>query len=144
MIPINQRYCDEHKADDGYIRNTAVSNKLYDEFKRDTKRTSFYQSKQWERMREYVFNRDFGQCAITGRIDKTIIVDHIIPLKVDESKALDENNLWLLSLPIHNEKTRIEQRILAKQNGINMIKHLNKDWWIKQRKQEILILLQNI
>lgn len=136
MIPITTRYCSEHARDDGYKRNKQQANKVYDTTKRDAERTKFYHSKKWKQLRDYAYRRDYGQCAITHRFDQTIIVDHVVPVKVDASKAFDADNLWLLSLPVHNEKTRIENRILLKKNGHNILKHLDKTWWEKELKKK--------
>lgn len=37
---------------------------------------SFYQSEQWQDVRDFVFNRDFGICQCCGKLAK--IVHHII------------------------------------------------------------------
>lgn len=92
---------------------------------------SFYQSTQWARLSVRVKVRDL----YTDSVDRLVygkgelIVDHIIPRLIDESRALDESNLWLLNREHHNKKTALEKRMRPEQ-----LKRMTKDDWIKLLK----------
>ena len=82
-------------------------NRLYDREERDNKYSRFYQSAEWKRVRDkarydcngldvfaYVLNKEWKH----GRI-----VHHIVEIKEDWSKRLDEDNLILLADDTHEQ-----------------------------------------
>jgi 5-methylcytosine-specific restriction enzyme A len=110
-IPMEEETCSNCKQD-------TERHKLYDKHRRDKKSTAFYKSKEWRVLSNKVYIKQKGMCQeclknkrmVTGTVDKNgkfkrNIVDHIIPIKVDWSKRLDESNLQVLCLPCHNKKT---------------------------------------
>ena len=112
--------------------------KQYDMNKRDPEATKFYHSKQWQKVRDYVYARDIATDQVTGEVlgDRKV-VDHIIPLRLCTAKqALDSSNLWVLSYKTHYRKTKLEQVISAKPNGDNMLRHLSRAWWMKVLKEK--------
>lgn len=131
-LPISIRYCEKHKADnkpsDKFIQQQA--NRKYNQLVRDKEANSFYQSKQWQSMRDYVYARDMGVCQICGEaITDRKIVDHIHPLKFSNSEKLDSNNLWTLCNRCHNIKTSLEVQIAESPNGANKLKHIKPEWY---------------
>lgn len=137
LIAMNKNYCEQHqKLEQELIKKR---NKDYNANRRDKEANSFYHSKAWQLKRKQAVLRNNYISEVSNTIlnDKDIIVDHIVPRRVDKDKELDINNLWLLSRREHNIKTRIEDRILAKPNGVNIIRHLDKAWWIKNIKQDM-------
>lgn len=134
LIATDKRYCSKHTQYEE--KRTRERNKTYNERFRNRERNSFYQSKQWQRVRNYVINRDCYICQCCGSaVSDKKIVDHITPLRVDKSKALNTSNLWSLCDRCHNRKTTLEEQILHSLNGMNKIKHLSKDRWIKYIKE---------
>lgn len=132
-IAMNQRYCDEHKGEHENTIGTRINNHYYNQFKRDPVANAFYHDKRWLEMRDYVYARDMGVCQCCGEVvtDRKI-VDHIHPLKIASDERLNGNNLWTLCYDCHNIKTMIEQQTLEKSNGVNKLKHISRDWYVKQ------------
>ena len=153
IVPVSERYCKKHQAQhdaiwqakkDSYRRSKlamAIKSKQakqYDMNKRDPEATKFYHSKQWQKVRDYVYARDIATDQVTGEVlgDRKV-VDHIIPLRLCTAKqALDSSNLWVLSYKTHYRKTKLEQVISAKPNGDNMLRHLSRAWWMKVLKEK--------
>ena len=149
LIPYNESYCHAHelvmasKAVDKEIEQKRLESvsQGYRASERHTRYANsehshelghaFYQSTQWARLSARVKVRDL----YTDSVDRLVygkgalIVDHITPRLVDESRALDESNLWLLSRVHHNKKTAIEKRMTTEQ-----LKMMTKDDWIKLLK----------
>lgn len=106
-----ERYCEEHKPN--IIEDKSVANKQYDQYKRDKQSTSFYKSKQWKELRDYIFHKQHGLCQVCLKDNRLVsgdVVDHITPIKLDWSKRLDESNLQVLCHRCHNRKTAAEKR----------------------------------
>lgn len=140
IIPFDERYCGkhikEHEFNKSKIHMTevekAIQSKNYNEFQRDAQANEFYHSKQWLRIRDYVYARDEATCQVCGNvINNTKIVDHIHPLKFSPDEKLDSNNLWCLCHRCHNIKTRGEESIVKKVNGKNKLKNISRKWWTK-------------
>lgn len=134
LIAPDKRYCDKHKE---YEQSQSKQrNKRYNAMYRDKERNTFYQSKQWQKVRNYVINRDYYMCQCCGSaVNDKKIVDHIVPLRIDKTKALSTDNLWSLCDKCHNRKTILEEQILHSSNGVNKIKHLSKNRWIQYIKE---------
>lgn len=95
-------YCGQHKT------AKADNNRYYDKYNRNKKHDQFYHSSSWIKCRDYIKIRDNGlcqHCLNEKRITVGVLVDHIVPLSIDWSKRLDENNLQLLCQSCHNLKT---------------------------------------
>lgn len=153
IIPVGQRYCPEHQAQheqewqakkDAYRRSKLAQAikvskaKEYDQLQRDPEATAFYHSKQWRKVRDYVYARDMATDQVTGQVlgDRKI-VDHIIPFRLCKpSEALDSSNLWVLSYRTHYRKTKLEQLISAKPGGDNILRHLDRQWWTKVLREK--------
>lgn len=156
IVPVSERFCPVHQAQheaewqakkDDYRRSKlgqaikANKAKQYDMDKRDPEATKFYHSKQWQKVRDAVYSRDLATCQVCGNVvtDRKI-VDHIVPLRLCTAKqALSSADLWTLCYRCHFRKTKLEQLISAKPGGDNILRHLDKQWWIKvlrEKKEE--------
>lgn len=135
-LPIGTTYCDKHKALHNTTNvSTRINQRIYNQEQRNQEANTFYHSKQWTKMREYVYTRDMGMCQITNQPilnDGRFITDHVHPLSIAPDEKLDSNNLWLLSTEAHNVKTMIEQQLLNSPNGKNKAKHVSKEWYKKR------------
>lgn len=100
-------YCEQHKT------TKHENNRYYDKYHRTDRSKQFYHSVAWKRAREIIRIRDNGlcqECFKQKRLTVGTIVDHIIPIKQDWNKRLDEDNLQLLCQACHNKKTGTERR----------------------------------
>ena len=72
---------------------------------------SFYDSKQWQAIRNRQLNRKplCEICLSVGRVARAVAVDHIIPWKGDRSLATDPTNLQSLCIICHNAKSATER-----------------------------------
>lgn len=149
LVPFDESYCDAHaivmtsKAVDKEIEQKRLESMSqgYRASERHTRYSNsnrsmelghaFYQSTQWARLSARVKVRDL----YTDSVDRLVygkgelIVDHITPRLVDESRALDESNLWLLNREHHNKKTALEKRMTTEE-----LKRMSKADWIKLLK----------
>lgn len=82
-------YCDEHKP----------------KRKHQSKNKPFYRSPEWQRMREYIYERDGGCCKECGRFvfGRQAHIHHIVPISENPSLKLDPNNLILLCESCHKK-----------------------------------------
>lgn len=151
LIPYETDYCDTHELVMADIKKNEEleQSKLrevsqgYQQSERHTRYSNsnrsdelghaFYQSTQWARLSARVKVRDL----YTDSVDRLVygkgelIVDHIVPRLIDESRALDESNLWLLSREHHNRKTAIEKKMTTEE-----LKRMSKNDWIKLLKAD--------
>lgn len=100
-------YCDRHKT------AKVDNNRYYDKYHRSDRSKQFYHSSAWKRARDLIRIRDNGlciECLNQKRITVGTIVDHIIPIKQNWNKRLDEDNLQLLCQSCHNKKTGSERK----------------------------------
>lgn len=153
IMPVSERYCAKHKAiheqewqtkKASYRRSKlgqaikANKAKQYDQLQRDPEAVSFYHSKQWQKVRDYVYARDLATCQVCGNVvtDRKI-VDHIVPRRLcTPEQALDSRNLWVLCYRCHYRKTKLEQIISQKPNGDTKLKHLDRQWWTKVLREK--------
>jgi 5-methylcytosine-specific restriction endonuclease McrA len=70
-------------------------------------RTTFYQSKEWQKLRRFMLQMN-PNCQKCGGYSNT--VDHIIDIAVDPSKRLDPNNLRCFCTSCHNRRTSSSDR----------------------------------
>ena len=104
LIPYNQTYCDKHKV-------VSTKQMYQDRQYKDEKYLRFYHSKAWRTLsRQYRLNNPVcEQCLKQGIVRKVNVVDHIVELKDDFSRRLDERNLQSLCHACHNKKTAEEK-----------------------------------
>lgn len=149
LVPYETDYCDTHqlvmasKAVDEEIEQKRLESvsQGYRASERHTRYSnsnrseelghSFYQTTQWARLSARVKVRDLYIDSIDRLVygKGSLVVDHIVPRLVDESRALDESNLWLLNREHHNRKTAIEKRMSDEE-----LKRMTKEDWIKLLK----------
>ena len=116
LINFNESYCDEHK------QLSKQSNKDYDSLrnKRDNQYRKFYNSKAWKDARHISMLRHDSlcqECLRNGLYTQADVIDHIVELRDDYSRRLDQSNLEPLCHDCHNKKTyREKQRRLSEQN----------------------------
>ncbi|WP_440894962.1 HNH endonuclease [Amphibacillus sp. Q70] len=80
-----------------WTKNTKLTKKMVDDF---------YKSGPWRKCRGTILERDGYLCQICMQVDDPIPADtvhHIIHLKDDPSKALDEDNLISVCFTCHND-----------------------------------------
>ena len=71
---------------------------------------SFYSSPEWIALRDRVRREAGGRCQVPGcgRIERHMIVDHIVELK-DNGAPLDRSNMILTCVSHHTLKTAAER-----------------------------------
>ncbi|EOI42832.1 hypothetical protein UIS_00691 [Enterococcus faecium EnGen0313] len=106
LVDYNESYCDKH-------RPTKVSTTTYQQRKEQGgKYFWFYKSKPWKHASyQYRLNNPCCEkCLKAGIVRKADVVDHIIEIRDDYSKRLDEENLQSLCHACHNQKTAVERQ----------------------------------
>lgn len=107
LCNIGETYCNKHK-----LENNMRKKKQYKEYRNtrlenvvDSKCQQFYNNKIWIATKESVKNRllhtDWFEYYTTGRIIAGNTLHHIVEVKDDWNKRLDENNLIYLSYSNH-------------------------------------------
>lgn len=144
LVQYPDKYCANHRQIASEKRAERIKsqsfkrNKMYNQHNRDAGANAFYQSKEWRSTRNYVINRDHYTCQVCNElVENRKIIDHIIPLRIDSSFALNADNLWTLCYRCHTIKTKIEEQIINSPNGKNKIKHLTKERWIKYIRERL-------
>lgn len=156
VVPKSQSFCDKHEAmneqrkadykaslnrrdqtDTGkQVRKDHQA--YYNHVRRDPEANTFYHTKQWQNVRDYVYSRDMAICQVCGNaVTDRKIVDHIHPLKASNEERLSQDNLWTLCYRCHNIKTNLEESIKEQSNGVNKLKHISRDWWKKTIGEKI-------
>lgn len=113
MVPIGQRYCDEHMIDEDRKQTDKT---YYWKRKRDDARREqlrFYKGKAWRSLRKVALDRDMNlcqYCKLNGRVTIADMVDHIVPREIDESLELDIDNLASSCNSCHRLKQDWEQK----------------------------------
>ncbi|UUV97987.1 HNH endonuclease signature motif containing protein [Vagococcus luciliae] len=113
LVDYDIRYCEKHEK----VHST---NQYKDRMLKDEKYIKFYQSRQWRKaslLYRYK-NPICEKCERSGKIVKADVVDHIIEIKDDFSKRLDESNFQSLCHACHNTKTN-EVRLYRANNPSN-------------------------
>lgn len=109
LVAYDTRYCEKHRKATNKWR---YHKRMYDSD--ESKYQQFYKSSAWRKLsrRFLESNPVCVQCYQDGVIRKADVVDHVIEIKDDWSRRLDESNLQCLCLQHHNRKTRLarEQR----------------------------------
>ena len=72
----------------------------------DTSNASFYNSRQWRKLRLMILNRDplCKECEKKNRFVSSVVVDHILPINKGGAK-LSFDNLQGLCTTCHNRKS---------------------------------------
>ncbi|WP_427340638.1 HNH endonuclease [Caloranaerobacter sp. DY30410] len=121
-------YCEEHRILAEQSRKEM--NKYYDENIRDKRAAAFYNSSEWQRIRETVLNKYKGLDLYAFFIDKKIIyattVHHIEEIKDNWNKRLDIDNLFPISESNHNKIHALYKK--DKKGTQKMLKELLKKW----------------
>lgn len=80
--------------------------KEYYKYSRDKKANAFYDSHNWNRMRQYILDKydgiDVYSYVMYGHIEQATIVHHIVEFKDDKTQSLVEQNLIPVSVSTHN------------------------------------------
>lgn len=108
LIDFKETYCDEHK----HLQTESKVN--YDSFRyeRDSLYRQFYNKKSWKDARHISMLRHDSlcqECLRDGLYTKADVVDHIVELRDDWERRLDQSNLEPLCHKCHNEKTISEK-----------------------------------
>ena len=109
LVEYSQKYCDKHKQLDKII---SVGNKYSNRKKIGGRYFKFYHGKEWTKASQlYRINKPCCEEFLNeGIIRKADVVDHIVKLRDDWSKRLDETNFKSLCHRHHNTKTSAERR----------------------------------
>lgn len=108
LIPFTESYCPKHQ----HLKRER--NKRYDfvRNREDKHLLKIYKSARWIKLRKQALLRDdylCVQCLEQGIITPADVVDHIVELRDDITKAYDINNLQSLCHACHNRKTLAEK-----------------------------------
>jgi len=108
LIPFDQQYCGKH------THLEREKDRRYDEVRNreDREYRKIYQSTRWRKLRKQILLRDdylCQNCLNNGIYKHADVVDHIVELRDDITKAFDINNLQSLCHSCHNEKTILEK-----------------------------------
>lgn len=139
-------YCDKHRSLARPVKSTKTkrqANKMYNMYKRDKEANAFYHSREWANMSKSIKRQGFNTCECCGRtFDKKgyLVVDHIVPRRVDKSRQLDSNNLWILCKKCHWYKGLLESKVYQPNlfvENLDASKKWNKekcrDWILEKR-----------
>lgn len=145
LVPFDESYCDAHaivmasKAVDKEIEQKRLESMSqgYRASERHTRYSNssrfdeigagFYQSSQWRKLSARVRVRDLYTCQVCGKVqgvNESYVVDHIVKRRIDEAKAMDSSNLWLLCRQCHNKKSALEDKLPLEKQMI-----MTKDEW---------------
>lgn len=149
LIPYDQPFCTDHmkyyhrpKVRSPYRKTNYIE---YNHNRRDKKANQFYHSRGWKNLSAELRRQALWTCAACGRTKdgpSYLVVDHIIPLKVDPRRKLDRDNLWVLCKRCHFWKTKLEQKIYGDDLIANLdaSKHWSRskirDWILNHERDE--------
>ncbi|MGL5244217.1 MAG: HNH endonuclease, partial [Sarcina sp.] len=103
LIFIGQKYCDDCMKRFGQDKKD--NDKYYDKMLRDKESRQFYNSKEWNIIRQRVKERDANLCQVclfNHRITEADVVHHIEEIKEAQGKRLDATNCICLCNACHN------------------------------------------
>lgn len=106
-----ERYCEDHA--DIVDQQRKERHKHYDKHQRDKQTARFYNSKEWERVRQQAIIKGYGlcvECLKDKRIKPYDAVDHIKPTKLFWELRSTLSNLQLLCHQHHAVKTAEDKR----------------------------------
>ena len=138
MVKYPNHYCTkhfEHEAE--YLANrqrwARAHGKQYQRkyntvtrYRNDTKskQYQFYRSRQWQRLRQQVLDRDHYVCQYCGQPNSRT-VDHIVPIEYDDKLKDHLDNLATICRKCHRLKTDFEHQYYGTGQG-NEIKNVNE------------------
>lgn len=129
-VPLGTTYCKRHeKAVEAYkkrlkdkgarLHQTAkerhqANKKRYQKRmygSKESKAQQFYRSTAWKKLSRRMMEKNpvCVECLKQGIIKKADVIDHIVPIRQDWSRRLDESNLQSLCYRHHNQKTKAEK-----------------------------------
>jgi hypothetical protein len=96
-------YCDKHKK--RAMQNKVYNDRRYSINRNDKKEQNFYRSHYWAMARDiaiaHYYGIDIYEYYTTGQIIEAETVHHIIPIKDDWSKRIDQHDLLPLTYANH-------------------------------------------
>lgn len=103
IVPMGVPYCDIHQQE--YEERKMKRYKEYDSKRKqneeELKYVKFYHSKEWEKCREYVKQKQNGldlySYFVLKKVEYAYVYHHIVELRDDFKRALDVNNIIGLS-----------------------------------------------
>lgn len=97
-VPTGTTYCEKHRKE---------SYKNYDRTRTDKTYHSFYKTSRWQQLRLLVLKREplCRMCKANDMLTAAEMIDHIVPIKIDWSMRLREENLQPLCHACHRVKT---------------------------------------
>ena len=112
----------------------------YNLHKRDKEANEFYMNKTWKHLSAGMKQQALFTCECCGRTSTTkgyIVVDHIIPRKIDKRKQLDKTNLWVICKRCHWYKGMLEEDVYT--DGL-MLENIDtsKSWGKDEARDWIL------
>ena len=143
LIPFDQKnpFCKKHGKNwhQRQFNYQKTNYKNYNKYQRDPVANAFYHSAPWRRLSADLRRKSMWTCECCGHTydaKSFLVVDHIIPFKVEPRLKLDRKNLWVLCKKCHFWKTKLEQQIY----GTSLIANLDtsKAWPRKKIKNWIL------
>ena len=104
LIGPGKSYCPAHKKETARQKNK--------QRKRDPNIARFYSSGAWQKTRKiYITNNPLcRRCLNKDIVRKSDVVDHIIPIKIDWNKRLDQDNLQSLCNSCHASKSEEDRQ----------------------------------
>lgn len=122
MVQLPHHYCKQHFEHEAeYLANrqrwARAHGKQYQHkynnvtrYRNDTKskQYQFYRSRQWQRLRQQVLDRDHYVCQYCGQPNSRT-VDHVVPIEYDEQRMASIDNLATICRQCHQLKTQWEQ-----------------------------------
>lgn len=149
-IPYEQDnpYCEIHKAmyrpkpefkpKSSYERKR--QQREYNANRRDKEANEFYHNKTWKHLSAGLKQQAMFTCECCGRTSTTkgyLVVDHIVPRKIDKRKQLDKGNLWVICKRCHWYKGLLEDDVYTDGLSIENI-DVSKSWQRDDVRQWIL------
>lgn len=143
LIPFDQKnpFCKKHGKNwhQRQFNYQKTNYKNYNKYQRDPVANAFYHSAPWRRLSADLRRKSMWTCECCGHTydaKSFLVVDHIIPFKVEPRLKLDRKNLWVLCKKCHFWKTKLEQQIY----GTSLIANLDtsKAWPRKKIQNWIL------
>ncbi|MBS0941684.1 HNH endonuclease [Leuconostoc mesenteroides] len=112
----------------------------YNANKRDKEANEFYHNKTWKHLSAGLKQQAMFTCECCGRTSTTkgyLVVDHIIPRKIDKRKQLDKDNLWVICKRCHWYKGMLEDDVYTDGLFLENI-DTSKSWGKGEVRQWIL------
>ncbi|MEY9979035.1 HNH endonuclease [Lysinibacillus sp. RC79] len=106
LIDYDQQYCESHKP-----RTQRPQQSYAERMEKDGQYRRFYKSKSWQNLsfRYRLSHPICEECIQLGLAVKADVTDHIVEIKDDWTRRLDETNLRSLCHHHHAIKTKQEQ-----------------------------------